>query len=71
MGRLGGLAHATAIFVLLGVCLLLTFVAMLGSERLEHWLGATGIDVVGRVSGVLLAALAVQFVFDGLRHAGI
>lgn len=71
VGRAGGLAHVIAIIVLLGICLLLTFIAMLGSDRLERWLGATGTDVVGRVSGVLLAALAVQFVFDGLRHAGI
>jgi multiple antibiotic resistance protein len=69
MGRVGGLPHAIAIVVLLLLCLALTFTAMLGSDRLERWLGETGTDVVGRVSGVLLAALAVQFVFDGLRHA--
>src|ERR1700749_2346046 len=69
MGRVGGLAHATAIISLLLICLALTFAAMLASDRLERWLGETGTDVVGRVSGVLLAALAVQFVFDGLRQA--
>jgi multiple antibiotic resistance protein len=69
MGRAGGLAHAFVIVLLLLLCLALTFAAMLASEQLERWLGETGTDVVGRISGVLLAALAVQFVFDGLRQA--
>lgn len=71
MGRVGGPTHAIAIILLLLLCLALTFAAMLASDWLERWLGETGTDVVGRVSGVLLAALAVQFVFDGLRQAGV
>jgi multiple antibiotic resistance protein len=51
-------------------CLGLTYIAMRLSERLVDRLGQTGADVVGRISGVLLAGLAVQFVFDGLRQAG-
>jgi multiple antibiotic resistance protein len=45
--------------------------AMLVSDGLERLLGETGTDVVGRISGVLLAALAVQFVFEGLRQAAL
>lgn len=71
MGRSGRLAKSIAILLLIGLCLALTFVAMLASERLQRWLGETGSDVVGRISGVLLAALAVQFVFDGLKQAGL
>jgi multiple antibiotic resistance protein len=71
MGRAGSLAHAAAIILLLVLCLALTFVAMVASDRLARWLGETGTDVIGRVSGVLLAALAVQFVLDGLRQANL
>ena len=71
MGRSSGVAESMAIVLLLGLCLALTFGALLISERLQRWLGQTGSDVVGRISGVLLAGLAVQFVFDGLRQAAL
>jgi multiple antibiotic resistance protein len=69
MGRSDGWINGAATIAMLSLCLLLTFAAMRASESLQRWLGATGTDVVGRISGVLLAALAVQFVFDGLRQA--
>lgn len=69
MGRIEGLANGLAVIAMLFVCLALTLVAMLASDRLADWLGETGSDVVSRISGVLLAALAVQFVFDGLKQA--
>lgn len=71
MGRVEGVANAIAILVLLLVCLAITFMAMLASDGLERLLGETGTDVVGRISGVLLAALAVQFVFEGLCQAAL
>jgi multiple antibiotic resistance protein len=71
MGRANGLANEVAIIAMLLICLTLTFLAMLASDHLGHWLGETGSDVVGRISGVLLAALAVQFVFDGLRQVAL
>jgi multiple antibiotic resistance protein len=69
MGRTEGWANGAAIIGMLGICLALTFAAMLGADRLAEWLGKTGSDVIGRISGVLLAALAVQFVLDGLHAA--
>lgn len=59
-----GLALVLAITALvLGVCFLL----FLASGMLERALGKTGITVVSRLLGMLLAALSVQFVLDGLR----
>lgn len=40
------------------------------SSAIEHLLGPTGINVVTRLLGMLLAALAVQFVLQGLRDFG-
>src|ERR1700760_3574069 len=69
MGRGYGWANGFAIIAMLILCLVLTFGTMLTADRLLERLGKTGADVVGRISGVLLAALAVQFVLDGTRAA--
>jgi len=52
--------------VLLGV-LALTLLTLLLAPRLTELLGETGANVVDRLLGVILAALAVQFVLEGLR----
>jgi multiple antibiotic resistance protein len=57
-----GLLLAAAILVLL-ICL----IVMLGSGPLMRMLGATGTNVANRLLGVILGALAVQFIVDGIR----
>jgi multiple antibiotic resistance protein len=46
---------------------LICWVLMLATPRLMKALGVTGANVMSRLSGVILAALAVQFIIDGIR----
>jgi multiple antibiotic resistance protein len=72
MGRTGGepvrIAWLLAVLAAVLVCSLL---ALLFATRLSAWLGTTGTNVVARVLGIVLAALAVQYVLDGLQAAGV
>ena len=69
-GRAGG--DAGRLGVLLGVVaavLALCFVVFTLAARIARLLGTTANVVLSRLLGVLLAALAVQFVIDGVRLA--
>src|SRR4051812_24335028 len=50
---------------------LLTYLLLLASTHVQKMLGVTALHVVTRIMGVLLAALAVQFVFDGIAASGL
>lgn len=60
-------------FLVLGVALLvlgLVFALFQTAGLLERLMGRTGINVVTRLLGMLLAALSVQFILEGLRDFG-
>ena len=51
--------------------MLVTFVSLLTAGQIHRFLGVTGKHVISRIFGILLAALAVQFMFDGIAQSGL
>ena len=56
-----------SLFVAVVLVLAISLVIMWLAEPLMRIIGVTGVNVAGRLFGVVLGALAVQFVVDGLR----
>jgi multiple antibiotic resistance protein len=67
----GNLPHQLVVIGALVAILLVTLLALLSASKLQKMLGVTGMNVVSRVMGVLLAALAVQFILDGIAQSGL
>jgi multiple antibiotic resistance protein len=63
--------HQAAVLAMLLLVLALTLVCLLVAVRIQRFLGITGAQVLTRILGVLLCALAVQFVFDGIMTSGV
>jgi len=66
----GTLGMVSVLSVMVAV-LILVFLFFLSATLVERALGKTGIVVVTRLLGMLLAALSVQFVLDGIRGFGL
>ncbi len=63
----GDIAEQGAVIGVLLAVLMLTLVCLLLAGQLMRLLGITGINVISRVAGIITAALAVQFIIDGLQ----
>jgi multiple antibiotic resistance protein len=72
----GDEARVLIVFLAYATALVVTWLCMSAAPDLQRLIGKTGIHVVTRLLGIILAALAVQFVINGLAgtpffsHAG-
>jgi len=67
----GDPVHIAGVVGVMAAVLVCVLAMFLLAGMLERLLGRVGINVVTRLLGMLLAALSVQFVLDGLRDFGI
>lgn len=49
----------------------ITWMSMRGAQWLTNVLGRTGVDATGRIVGILVAAIAVQLIINGLTALGL
>jgi multiple antibiotic resistance protein len=66
-GSYEGVEGKSALIGIILICVALTFLVFLLAERVDRFLGHTGRSILTRLLGVILAALAVQFVADGIK----
>lgn len=64
-------AWVAAVHGVMAAVVALCFLFFMAAGPIERALGPVGINVVTRLLGMLLAALSVQFVLDGLTSVGI
>lgn len=67
----GDLAQQAVVIASLLAIIAMTLIMMLLSAQIDRLFGVTGMHVITRIMGVLLSALAVQFIFDGIAASGL
>jgi multiple antibiotic resistance protein len=66
-GKSGGQVNYLAgLFGVTALVMLACYISFLLAERISKTMGITGRAVITRLLGIILAALAVQFIIDGI-----
>jgi len=63
--------HFAAVFVAIGASSLVSYWVLAAADRVGAYLGETGIRIMTRLMGLLLTALAVQFIINGFADLGV
>jgi multiple antibiotic resistance protein len=63
--------HRTIVLAAIATASIASFLVLSAAERVGAYLHETGIRIMARLMGLLLTAIAVQFVLDGLRDVGV
>lgn len=71
MGPSPGWFRTTTVFIAIAITSAASFLILSAAERVRRFLGETGIRILMRLMGLLLTAIAVQFIVNGLADLGI
>ena len=67
----GDFRKQITVLLSLALVLLIQLALLLVAGQVRRLLGVTGMNVVTRIFGVILSALAMQFIFDGIAESGL
>jgi multiple antibiotic resistance protein len=62
-----GFQGRAALIGIIAICIASAYIVFMLAERVDKFLGHTGRSILTRLLGLILAALAVQFVADGVK----
>ena len=62
---------AIPVFAAIAVTALVSYWVLAGADRVRGYLGETGIRILTRLMGLMLTAIAVQFMLNGLGDVGL
>ena len=62
---------AIGVYAAIALTAFLCYVTLAAATRLERRLGQTGMRILTRLMGLVLCAIAVQFIIDGIKMAGL
>jgi multiple antibiotic resistance protein len=65
------LVATAALYLSIALTAWLSYLTLASATRVEHRLGQTGMRILTRLMGLVLCAIAVQFVVDGIRLTGL
>jgi multiple antibiotic resistance protein len=63
--------YAIAILVAIAITAVLSYWILSAADRVRGYLGETGIRILTRMMGLLLTAIAIQFMLNGLTDIGL
>jgi multiple antibiotic resistance protein len=69
MGRAPRLLYAVPVILSIAVTCVASYAMLAAAGPVSRLLGKTGLTVLNRVIGLIIGAIAVQFLFDGVRDA--
>lgn len=71
MGQTPRWWQAVPVFFAIVITSISSYIILAGADRVRRYLGETGIRILMRMMGLLLTAIAVQFVINGLGDLGL